>query len=244
MPIFKIFKEDKYSQISNDLINDPSLSLRAKGLLCFLISKPVTWNMNVNHLNTVCKEGKDAIYATINELIDAGYIVRFRIKNEHGKFFKCDYHVYEKPQRAFPDAVKPDTDNPDTEKPDNSNTEPINKESSKGADAPPVSPEEEVRKRKIAFLKLVIDWVIDNPGKYPKKMCVDFAKYWVEPSIHKKKMKLRFEDQQFFDVGRRLSTWFQKVDQTTLHEYWEQEQKIETLNQLFKTQILQLNAAK
>src|SRR5690606_13854766 len=230
MPILKVFKTEQYATISNQLLNDPSLSLRAKGLLCYLISKPANWNVNVNHLNSVCKEGKDAIYSTINELVDAGYIVRVKTKDPKGKFVGVDYHVYESPQRE-----NPDTDCPDTEKPDNNKdrTE-INTESNKV----PVSPatqksiEEIIRERKIQFLKQVIDFAAENVSKYPKLMYVEFSKYWVEQSTGKK-LKLRFEDQRFFDIGRRLSTWQQKSTQQTIAEQWSKEDSLGTLNELF-----------
>lgn len=245
MPIIKIFKDERYAQISNDLLNDNNLSLRAKGLLCYLISKPTTWNVNVSHLYGVCKEGKDAIYATINELIEAGYIVRHRLKNEQGKHIGVDYYVYEQPQREIPDV-----DNPNGEKPDISNTETsINKEDSKGPVAPAASSSSEKKEvtmtqRKINFLKLVIDYATTNPSKYPKLMYVEFAKYWVESSTQKKKVILRFEEQRFFDIGRRLSTWMQKVNEVTLHGYWDSETKVDTLNALFKKQILNINDTK
>lgn len=247
MPIIKIIKPDKYAQISNDLLNDPELSLRAKGLLCYLISKPVTWNVNVNHLYKVCKEGKDAIYSTINELVEAGYIVRVRTKDSQGRHLGVDYHVYENPQRE-----KPDVEFPSLEKPDHSNTEAlVNKELSNGSasqtSAKPSeekkedkSPERIMYEKKVVFLKLIIDFAAENPRKYPKLMYVEFAKFWLEPTMLKKKVKLRYEDQQYFDIGRRLSTWFQKAGDGQLQKHWEVEENIETLNVLFKKQILKL----
>jgi hypothetical protein len=98
-----------------------------------------------------------------------------------------------------------------------------------------------IQQRKITFLKLVIDYAVENPSKYPKLFYVEFAKYWVESSMHKKKLKLRFECQEFFDIGRRLSTWSQKVNDVTLHGYWDNETKVDTLNALFKKQILNIN---
>jgi hypothetical protein len=98
-------------------------------------------------------------------------------------------------------------------------------------------PEQIIRKKKIDFLKLVIDWVTVHPSKYPKLMYVDFSKYWLECTM-KNKTKLRYEEQKFFDIGRRLGTWFQKAADTQLVKYWDNEDKIETLNDLFKKQIL------
>lgn len=41
-------------------------------------------------------------------------------------------------------------------------------------------------------------------SQYSETTISDFFNYWTEPN---KKGNLRFEDQKYFDVGRRLSTW-------------------------------------
>lgn len=95
-------------------------------------------------------------------------------------------------------------------------------------------------KKTIAFLKLIIDWIANNPDKYPKLMFVEFAKYWVEP--HKTSaIKIRFDKEEYFDIGKRLTTWFKGVKQEELNTYWEQEPKLGTVNDLFKKQILKIN---
>lgn len=108
--------------------------------------------------------------------------------------------------------------------------------------ASPVNIEEQLRNKKILFLKKVIDWIGVNPNKYPKLMYVDFARHWVESTMMKKKVILRFEEQRFFEIGKRLSTWFQKSKDEILRDYWEKEDKVGTVNDLFKKQILN-NAA-
>lgn len=238
MSIFKIIKQDRFCQISNDLINDPRLSLRAKGLLCYLISKPVTWNLNVNHLYKTCKEGKDAIYSTINELIESGYIVRVIAKDSKGRHTGVDYHVYEEPQRE-----NPEVEIPSGEKPDNSNTELlVNKEVSKAGEpaTQPKDEKKELRDKTIAFMKLVIDWGIEHPDKYPKLLYKQFVIYWTEQNLGGKKLKLRYEEQKFFDVGRRLATWFSKAQDQDLQKMWQEEKKLPSVNEIFK-EILGVN---
>ena len=44
--------------------------------------------------------------------------------------------------------------------------------------------------------------------KYGKEMIREFYDYWTEPN--KSGKKLRFEDQKFFDLNRRLATWSNK----------------------------------
>lgn len=81
-----------FTQVSNDFLRNPSVSLKAKGLLSLLLSYSGTWKLNAqwtidNHL----KEGRDTFYSTINELIKLGYIKRTLNRNEQGVYTASDY---------------------------------------------------------------------------------------------------------------------------------------------------------
>jgi len=54
-------------------------------------------------------------------------------------------------------------------------------------------------------------------GTYTKDLLNEFYLYWTEQNITTKKM--RFEDEKFFDVSRRLATWFknQKSNKNGTH---------------------------
>lgn len=243
MSTIRISKRQKFTTVSNELLNNEKLSLRAKGLMCYLLSKPDDWEVNVKHLATTCKEGRDAIYKVIDELLEEGYMTREQLKDK-GRFLGYDYTVLERAVKPEPDKTLPEK--PDTVDSTLLNTEVLNTEvvNTPGAKSSSEKKEVTMTQRKINFLKLVIDYATDNPSKHPKLMYVEFAKYWVESSMHKKKVILRFEAQDFFDIGRRLSTWLQKVNDVTLHGYWDSEAKVETLNALFKKQILNINDTK
>jgi hypothetical protein len=136
--IFRTAKrENPYAQIDKTVLNDQRLSWKAKGILAFLLSKPDTWEINIQNLIKQAKDGKEAVYSGINELIQFGYIVRTESRN-HGRFSQIVYLIYENPQLVteisltgcneksepippnlnktpypgFPDAEKPDTENP------------------------------------------------------------------------------------------------------------------------------------
>lgn len=226
MSIIRVEKKGNYSVISNECLDDPELSFKAKGLLCYLLTKPSHWTINVKHLITVSKDGRDAVYSIIDDLVVAGYIVKERIKGEAGKFAAFNYIVHEhKPLPGFPDTVSPET-----EKPEHSNTYIlVNTESSLP------KPKNEIRERKIAFLKEILDWYEQHPGKYPKLMLVECAKYWTEKTLNKKKELMRFEDQKFFEIGKRLATWFGKSKDIEITIQWEKENKIDTLPKLFNS---------
>jgi hypothetical protein len=96
--IFRTVKrENPYAQIDKTVLNDKRLSWKAKGLLAFLLSKPDNWEINIKNLIKQAKDGKEAIYSGIKELITFGYIVRVESRNK-GRFAQIEYLIYENPQ--------------------------------------------------------------------------------------------------------------------------------------------------
>ncbi len=66
--------------------------------------------------------------------------------------------------------------------------------------------------RKEDFYKEIIAFKNHNPCKYPFGLFDKFFTYWTEEN--KSKSKMRFEDQKFFDIGKRLATfWTNTSDQ-------------------------------
>lgn len=96
--------------------------------------------------------------------------------------------------------------------------------------------QELIRKKKIQFCFDLIEWVKVNPSKYPKLMYVDFCRHWMETNKAGKKM--RFEDEQFFELGKRLSTWFARIKDVELAKKWETENTLGTLNDLLKKNFI------
>ena len=92
--------EHPYTMINNAVIEDPDLSLKAKGLLTYLLSKPDDWKFYVDQLSRCLKEHRNTIARVMQELIDAGYCERTEIRGKDGKFAGYDYDVYEIKNRA------------------------------------------------------------------------------------------------------------------------------------------------
>lgn len=113
-------KDNPYFMMRRDSAQDESLSWEARGMLCYLLSKPDDWEVNVKDLQQQCGQGR--VYRIINELKDARYIKDREKKHnpETGKWEWTPYIVFEHPQ---PDNVihitetvtrKPQHGNPDT----------------------------------------------------------------------------------------------------------------------------------
>ncbi|WP_369616934.1 helix-turn-helix domain-containing protein [Flavobacterium sp. CFS9] len=78
--------------VPNTLLNDNTVSLKAKGLFAFMQSKPEGWNFSVDKIAFQCKESKSAISEGLKELELLGYLVRK--KQQSGNGFVVDYHLY------------------------------------------------------------------------------------------------------------------------------------------------------
>lgn len=98
MAIFRIQKrENPYAQIDKTPINDARLSMKAKGILCYLLSKPEDWVVRVKDIVAHCTEGEKAIYSGLKELEKVGYISKKQVKKKDGKFGALEYIVRETP---------------------------------------------------------------------------------------------------------------------------------------------------
>lgn len=127
MSVYRRHKEKNYTCIANDLFNDKTLSMKAKGLLAQILSLPENWKYSVNGLASLFSDGRDAVNGAINELIEHGYIVRTKTVNEAGLFDGYVYDIYEKPQTDNEKIADfPFTDNPFTDNPTVSNTNILN----------------------------------------------------------------------------------------------------------------------
>ena len=75
-----------YVKIPNDLVNDITISWKAKGLFCHMASKPDHWNFTVASLATKFPDGKAAIFAALKELKESGWINYIKRANGQGKY--------------------------------------------------------------------------------------------------------------------------------------------------------------
>lgn len=105
-------REEGYTQIPNRLLNDPNLSLRAKGLFSFMRSKPPGWNFTIRSMAAQLREGKASITTALQELKSAGYVIYEKRSDGKGV-----YRFTEEPNPENRDLDTPMTD-PNPENPD------------------------------------------------------------------------------------------------------------------------------
>jgi hypothetical protein len=91
-------RENPYVMLNKITARDNSLSLKARGLLLMCMSYPDDWTFHVKTLIKECQEGRTAIYHAIDELINAGYVVKYLYsERSNGKFIDNEviYQFYE-----------------------------------------------------------------------------------------------------------------------------------------------------
>ncbi|MBA7523124.1 hypothetical protein ES705_15247 [subsurface metagenome] len=95
---FQKGKKNPYFMVHNSTISDNRLSNKAKGLLCYIFSKPDNWYVSYNDLIKSSTDGIKSIRSTIKELISAGYLKRTQFRNDNGQYGYYDLTIFEKPQ--------------------------------------------------------------------------------------------------------------------------------------------------
>lgn len=124
MAVFRVEKTKDYTVMANHHLRNKELSLKAKGLLSLMLSLPDDWDYTLKGLARICRDGVDSITAAVNELEEAGYIVRKRVRDNKGRVGSMEYTILERPKednppkRDFPVQENPVQENPAQKKPE------------------------------------------------------------------------------------------------------------------------------
>ncbi len=94
--IIKSKLTDRFTTIPNEFLRRPDLSLKAKGLLCTLLSLPSDWVVNKQQLPDLFTDGYTAMASAFTELEEKGFIISVRVM-ESGRFKGWNYMVYDTP---------------------------------------------------------------------------------------------------------------------------------------------------
>ena len=115
----KYFRVDKvndpFARIDNNIFRNKKLSLKARGLLCTMLSLNEDWDYSINGLVAILKESETAVKTSLNELKECGYLEIEKTHNNRG-YFSYVYVIHEKPI-LLPEGENPPLDNPPMENP-------------------------------------------------------------------------------------------------------------------------------
>jgi DNA-binding PadR family transcriptional regulator len=85
-------KNKRYKAINRTAAQDTKLSLKAKGLMFYFLSKPDEWKGHKYDVINNCKDGDTSVRAALKELKEAGYIKTISVKVD-GKFKERYYEI-------------------------------------------------------------------------------------------------------------------------------------------------------
>jgi hypothetical protein len=100
MQIFLVVQEANFAMVSRDVISNPKLSYRAKGLYAYLVMRGAIkdWHLNLEDIIAHGIEGKKAIYTALKELKNANLYAIGSIKDrDTGRFKGSAWYVFHKP---------------------------------------------------------------------------------------------------------------------------------------------------
>ena len=123
--------KESYTCISNDVFRS-ALSLKARGMLCTMLSLPDDWEFSENGLQAILADGQTSIRSAIKELEGAGFLSRTRERDESGRMGRCVWIVCDYPRFENPNLANSNLGNePQLSTKEQSTNRPTTKESKK-----------------------------------------------------------------------------------------------------------------
>lgn len=121
--------KENYTCISNNVFRS-DLSLKARGMLCTMLSLPDDWEFSENGLQAILADGQTSIRSAIKELESAGFLSRTRERDESGRMGRCVWIVCDYPRFENPNLVNSNLGNgPQLSTKQQSTNKPTTKES-------------------------------------------------------------------------------------------------------------------
>ena len=96
--------KENYTCISNDVFKS-DLSLKARGMLCTMLSLPDDWEFSENGLQAILRDGQTLVRSAVKELESAGFLSRTRERDVSGRMGKCVWIVCDYPRFENPNLV-------------------------------------------------------------------------------------------------------------------------------------------
>jgi hypothetical protein len=98
---------DQYTQNHNNVFRDPRTSLKAKGVFGHCSTHEDGWHVTLKSIAKHTKDGVDAIAAALKELERYSYLIRFRERDDRGRYGEWIYFFTDLPAQLL-DLELPD----------------------------------------------------------------------------------------------------------------------------------------
>lgn len=212
--IVRVVKTENYTVMSNHHLRNKDLSLKAKGLMSYMLSCSNGTTFSIRQLMEASKDGEASVCTALNELKEYKYLKHYAKKDDKGRISEWIYDLYELPfEDKDTDVVFeekedncPELDFPDVENQDKVNTnnnvntikkENIKKETDEISCDPNLERAKDIAKKEMESMKSDEDSFIEVWNLYNKKEGKQQArKAW---------MKLSNKDKEA--VKQKLPDW-------------------------------------
>lgn len=132
--------EHPYVMIATAMLRDKSISPKAKGVLCYLLSLPRQWTVYHKQLKDGLNIGEEYLNSAMDELLKAGYARRTRKQGKENGRFQPYHYEFSELKKFLPDRVSrtgfPGLENPVLSNIEGSNIEEQQQHSSMEQQAP------------------------------------------------------------------------------------------------------------
>jgi len=86
--------EDNFTQVRNNILRDPNISLKAKGLLALLLSNKDGWYSYAETIKSFSTDGDTSIRTALRELEENKYLVRLKYRSIDNKRIRGGFWAY------------------------------------------------------------------------------------------------------------------------------------------------------
>ena len=78
-------RKGSFACVSKQAVNDPGLSLAAKGLILYAMDHAHDWDLVIDEITSHCLNGRDSVRAVTKELIEKGYMQESKRRSIDGR---------------------------------------------------------------------------------------------------------------------------------------------------------------
>lgn len=193
-------QEVGFAQVKNEVLNDPSLSWKAKGIFAYIYSKPDDWDFSVERAANDSTDGPKATRSGVKELEKAGYLTRRKLGDRRMEWFVTYKPVGQNGLLSTSQNVN------ETKRQSDETADLSNKDLNTNKDLI-TNIEDTITLKTQKFiedLKKAMEGV--SIGKDQIEELHKFVSHWTEPN--KIRTKILWELKPTWDMKRRVATWF------------------------------------
>lgn len=97
MTKIKKVRQGNHTTLDNTILEDTSLSWKAKGVFVYLWGRPDDWDFYETEVAKHATDGRDSLRTALKELEKRGYLKRTRQRNSKGQLTANEWELYEIP---------------------------------------------------------------------------------------------------------------------------------------------------